>query len=67
MMEWRGRRRQQQEEEGGWWGPTNRHSGKKYGRQPPLPAADRSTVLVAFVVVKLVVPDCSSVGEEVLY
>ncbi|CAL9074809.1 unnamed protein product [Musa textilis] len=38
MMEWRGRRRQQQEEEGGWWGPTNRHSGKKYGRQPPLPA-----------------------------
>ncbi|THU64857.1 hypothetical protein C4D60_Mb01t30890 [Musa balbisiana] len=38
MMEWRGRRRQQQEEERGWWGPTNRHSGKKYGRQPPSPA-----------------------------
>ncbi|KAJ8499323.1 hypothetical protein OPV22_009875 [Ensete ventricosum] len=38
MMEWRGRRRQQQQEEGGWWGPTNRHSGKKYGRQPPSPA-----------------------------
>lgn len=43
MMEWRGRRRQQQEEEGGWWGPTNRHSGKKYGRQPPSPAGNLSS------------------------
>lgn len=43
MMEWRGRRRQQQEEERGWWGPTNRHSGKKYGRQPPSPAGNLSS------------------------